>query len=141
VDDLHVVALGECVDVRADGTANSSPVLRAASGIVSATAAARSLGIAANSRRQKRPNAPHPSSPTPSFAPGIIGFERHDASFSVDAFMVLEHYAPSARASSWILLKHTRSLSASPWPAQQHYAHISTHLEPTGDYVMVAGAR
>jgi hypothetical protein len=99
VDDLHLVADGECVDVRADRTANSSPVLRAASGIVSATAAARRPGIAANSRRQKRPNAPHPSSPTPSFAPGIIGFERRDVSVSGDLFMALEYYAPLSRSA------------------------------------------
>ena len=74
------------------GTANSLPALRAASGIVSATAAARSPGAAANSRRQKRPNAPHPSSPTPSFAPGMIGFEGHDVSASVDVSTASEQW-------------------------------------------------
>jgi hypothetical protein len=28
-----------------------------------------------------------------------------------------------SRTSSWILQKDTRSLSASPWSAQQHYAY------------------
>src|SRR5271165_2753243 len=64
------------------GRPNSSPVLRAASGIVSATAAARNPGIAPNSRRQKRPKAPQPSRPTPSFVP--------DVSVLVDVFMALE---------------------------------------------------
>ncbi len=61
VDDLYIVARGECVDVRADRQAKF---------------------LAPNSRRQKRPNAPQPSRPTPSFAP--------DVSVSVNIFMALE---------------------------------------------------
>ena len=97
MDDLHVVARGECVNVRADRHGKFLARSCAASGIVSATAAARTPGIAANSCRQKRPNAPHPSSPTPSLASGIIGFER----FQFQSFLVRiavardQHYAHS----------------------------------------------
>jgi hypothetical protein len=59
---------------------------------VSATAAARKPGIAPNSRKQKRPNAPQPSKPTPSFSPGV--------SVSVDVFMALEHFGKELRRHS-----------------------------------------
>jgi hypothetical protein len=64
VDDLHVVARGECVDIRADR--HSKFLSRLARGLRDRVGygGCAQQGIAANSRRQKRPNAPHPSSPT-----------------------------------------------------------------------------
>ena len=80
VDDLHVVAHGECVDVRADW--HDKFLARLARGLRDRVghggcSQPGHRGKLAQAEAAKRPA---PSSPTPSFERGIIGFERDDVS-------------------------------------------------------------
>jgi hypothetical protein len=70
-----------------------------------------------------------------------VGFAGRQELFAASSMRLLEVYAPSARASSQILQKDTRSLFASPYSAQQQRACCTAIPNISSPRISTAPAR